>query len=155
MVIDHKSPIHDDMQSRLYDTVALGKVSSLEMISNLVGIEEKSVRETIETLIEEGSLEGTFTADGKRFFQSDVKVSDAPKAGIQDKGLEMKSADTRSAKAIALTGFVMLILGQILRSLIAIHPGMETVGTAIFLLGLVILFAGGYQFSRLNPVTNV
>ena len=154
MVIDHKTAIHDDIKSRLYDTVAVGKVSSLEMISNLTGIEEEAVRDAIDSLVEEGSLEGSFTADVKRFFLANVKTSDAPKAENQDKGLEIKSADTRSAKVIALTGFVMLVLGQILRSLIAIHPGMETAGTAIFMLGLVVLFAGWYQFSRLNPVSN-
>lgn len=154
MVIDHKTPIHDDMKSRLYDTVVLVRVSSLEMISNLTDIEEETARDAIESLVQEGSLEGIFTPDGKRFFLADVKVSDAPKADTQDKGLEIKSADTRSAKVIALTGFVMLILGQILRGLIAIHAGMETTGTAIFMLGLVVLFAGLYQFSRLNPVSN-
>ncbi len=155
MVIDHKSPIHDDMKSRLHDTVVLGKVSSLQMISNLTGIEEEIVRNAIESLVQEGSLDGTFTSDGKRFFLADVKLSDAPKADIKDNGLEMKSANTKNAKVVTVTGFVMLILGQIFRSLIAIHSGMEAAGTAIFMLGLVVMIAGGYQISRLNPVTNI
>jgi len=125
------------------------------MISNLTGINEEIVYDTIESLVEVGSLEGSFTDDKKRFFLSDVKTSDAPILDTHDAGLEMKSADTRSAKAVALLGVVMLVLGQILRGLVAVHTGMESAGTAIFLLGLVVLFAGWLQFSRLNPVTKI
>jgi hypothetical protein len=49
----------------------------------------------------------------------------------------------------------MLVAGQIMRGLIEIHPGFETGGTAIFMLGMVVLMAGWYQFSRLNPPSNV
>ncbi len=155
MVIESKSINHEDIESTIYDTVVFGKISSLEMISNLTGIDADIVYDTIESLVDTGSLEGSFTVDNKRFFLSDVKTSEAPIVDTHDAGLEMKSADTRSAKAIALLGVVMLVLGQILRGLVAVHTGMESAGTAIFLLGLVVLFAGCLQFSRLNPVTKI
>ena len=155
MVFESKSLNHENIESTLYDTVISSKISSLEMISNLTGINEEIVYDTIESLVEVGSLEGSFTDDKKRFFLSDVKTSDAPILDTHDAGLEMKSADTRSAKAVALLGVVMLVLGQILRGLVAVHTGMESAGTAIFLLGLVVLFAGWLQFSRLNPVTKI
>ena len=103
MVIDHKSINNDDLKTRLYDTVAVGKVSSLEMISNLTELDEELVREAIEELVNEGSLEGTFTADGKRFFLSDVKTSDAPVAATHDAGLEIKKVDTKNAKYVGIT----------------------------------------------------
>ena len=155
MVIDHKSPNNDDLKTRLYETVAVGKVSSLEMISNLTGLEEDLVREAIEELVTEGSLEGAFTEDGKRFFLTDVKTSDAPVAAARDTGLEIKKVDTKNAIYVGITGVAMLILGQILRSLIAIHPGMENAGVTFFMLGLVVLIVGWYQYSRLEPPTNI
>ncbi len=155
MVIESKSINHEDVESTIYDTIMLEKISSLEMISNLTTIDAELVFDTIESLVESGSLEGSFTDDKKRFFLSDVKTSDAPILDNHDTGLEMKSADTRSAKAVALLGVVMLVLGQILRGLVAIHTGMESAGTAIFMIGLVVLFAGLLQFSRLNPVTKI
>jgi len=155
MVIESKYINHEDFESTIYDTIMLEKISSLEMISNLTAIDAELVFDTIESLVESGSLEGSFTDDKKRFFLSDVKTSDAPILDTHDAGLEMKSADTRSAKAVALLGVVMLVLGQILRGLVAVHTGMESAGTAIFLLGLVVLFAGWLQFSRLNPVTKI
>ncbi len=155
MVIESKSLNREDIESTLYDTVVLRRISSLEMISNLTGIDEEIVYDTIESLVEIGSLEGSFTDDKKRFFLSDVKTSDAPILDTHDAGLEIKSVDTKSAKAVALLGVVMLILGQILRSLVAIHTGMESAGTAIFLIGLVVLFTGWLQFSRMNPVSNI
>ncbi len=155
MVIESKYINHEDFESTIYDTIMLEKISSLEMISNLTTIDAELVFDTIESLVESGSLEGSFTDDKKRFFLSDVKTSDAPILDNHDTGLEMKSADTRSAKAVVLLGVAMLVLGQILRGLVAIHTGMESAGTAIFLLGLVVLFAGWLQFSRLNHVTKI
>ena len=80
----------------------LEKISSLEMISNLTAIDAELVFDTIESLVESGSLEGSFTDDKKRFFLSDVKTSDAPILDTHDAGLEIKSADTKNAKAIGL-----------------------------------------------------
>ncbi|TFH06200.1 MAG: hypothetical protein E4H14_11270 [Candidatus Thorarchaeota archaeon] len=155
MVIDHKSPNQDDLKSRLYETVALGKVSSLEMISNLTGLDEELVHEAIEELVKEGTLKGSFTEDRKRFFLSNVKTSEAPLADTLDPGHEIKIANTLGAKLVALTGVIMLVAGQIMRGLIAIHPGMENGGVAIFMIGMVVLMAGWYQFSRLNPPSDV
>lgn len=155
MVIESKSLNHEDIESSLYDTVILRKISSLEMISNLTGIDEEIVFDTIKSLVEGGSLEGSFTDDKQRFFLSKVKTSDAPILDTHDAELEMKSPDTRNAKGVALLGVVMLVVGQILRSLVAIHTGMESAGTAIFMIGLVVLFAGWLQFSRLNPVSTI
>ena len=155
MVIDQKSINNDDLKTKLYETVTVGKVSSLEMISNLTGLDEELIREAIEELVDEGSLAGTFAADGKRFFLSDVKTSDAPIASARDMGLEIKRVDTKNAKYVGITGVVMLIFGQILRSLVAIHPGMDNAGTAFFMLGLGVLIVGWYQYSRLQPPSNI
>ncbi|TFH08945.1 MAG: hypothetical protein E4H14_05405 [Candidatus Thorarchaeota archaeon] len=155
MVIDEKSISNDDLKTQLYETVAVRKVSSLEMISDLTGLDEILIREAIEELVDEGSLEGTFAADGKRFFLSDVRISAAPIAAARDAGLEIKKVDTKNAKYVGIIGAVMLIFGQILRSLVAIHPGMDNAGTAFFMLGLVVLIVGWFQYSRLEPPTNI
>jgi hypothetical protein len=155
MVIDHKSTNSDDVKTRLYETVKVAKVSSLEMISNLTGIEEELVREAIEELVNEGSLNGSFTEDGSRFFLSDVKTSEAPVAVVHDAGLEIERADTKTAKIVGISGLAMLIAGQILRSLVAIHPGMDNAGTSFFMIGLVMIIVGWYQYSRLEAPSNV
>ena len=155
MVIDHNSPNQDELKSRLYETVALGKVSSLEVISNLAGLDEELIHESIEAFVKEGTLKGSFAEDGRRFFLSNIKTSDAPIADTLDCGYEIKKVNTMSAKLVVLTGIIMLAAGQIMRSLVAIHPGMENGGVAIFMLGMVVLMAGWYQFSRLNPPSNV
>jgi hypothetical protein len=125
------------------------------MISNLTGLDEDLVREAIEELVTEGSLTGSFTEDGSRFFLSDVKTSEAPVAVKHDAGIELKRADTKNAKIVGISGFAMLIAGQILRSLIAIHPGMDNAGTAFFMIGLMMIIVGWYQYSRLEAPSNV
>jgi polyhydroxyalkanoate synthesis regulator phasin len=155
MIIDHKSPDYDDVKSSLYETVAFGKVSSLEMISDLTGLKEELVHEAIEELVKEGTLEGSFTEDGKRFFLDNVKKSAAPLTGTHDTKQEVKKANTLTAKLVVITGIIMLVAGQIMRSLIAIHPGLDNAGSAMFMLGLAVLLAGWFQFSRLNPPSNI
>jgi hypothetical protein len=155
MVIDHTLPNNNDLKSRLYEMVAVGKISSLEMISNLTGLDELLVREAIDELVNEGTLEGAFAENGRRFFLADVTTSVAPIAGARDQDLEIKKANTKNAKYIGIIGVVMLIFGQILRSLVALHPGMENAGTTFFMLGLVVLIVGWYQYSRLEPPSNI
>ncbi len=155
MVIDQKLPNYDDAKSTLYDRLVLGRVSSLEMLSTLTGLDENDVRDTIEELVEDGSLAGSFTDDGKRFFLSDVKTSIAPVVGVKDQGLEIARADTKIAKLVGLTGFLMLILGQVFRSLVGLDARFDTLGTVLFMLGLGVLIAGWYQYSRLEPPSEI
>lgn len=155
MIIDHNSRIQGDLIIRLYDTIAVAKVSSVEMMSEIIGIDEELVQEGIEELVKEGSLNGAFSDDKKRFFLSNVKTSSAPTSDNVDTGLEIKKPNTLPAIMVVITGVIMLAVGQFMRSLVYIHPGMENGGVAVFMFGFAIMLAGWYQYSRLNPPSKV
>ena len=110
MIIDKSSSEPIDLKTRLYQLVAENKMSSLDMISDMVGTDEEMVRAILEELVEDGNLSGSFTEDGQRFFLSEVSVSSAPRAAMQDKGYEIERADTRKGRIILLTGLVMMII---------------------------------------------
>ena len=120
MIIEKSSSELFDLKTRLYQIVAENKISSLSMICDMVGAEEEQTRSIIEELVDEGTLEGSFTSDGQRFFLSEVKVSNAPLAPIKDEGYMIEKADTRQGKMVLLTGLVMMIAGYITRGFISI-----------------------------------
>ena len=155
MIIDKSSSEPIDLKTRLYQLVAHNKMSSLDMISDMVGSDEEIVRSMLEELVEEGNLEGSFSEDGQRFFLSEVSVSAAPKAAIQDKGYEVARADTRNGKVILITGLVMMISGIIASRLTAITAVMEQIGGAVAMVGLVVMIAGWLMVTRADPPSNI
>ncbi|TFG33583.1 hypothetical protein EU527_07570 [Candidatus Thorarchaeota archaeon] len=155
MVVDHTSQYYSDMKVKLHEIIALGRVSSIEMISEQIGVEEEIVREYLQDLVEEGSIEGSLSSDGTRFFLADVKVSIAPVISNVDYGPEMKVADTKLAKIITLSGFIIIILGAIIRGFSSIDFRFDNVGTALFMIGLFTLIVGWIQISRANPPSRI
>ena len=155
MIIDKSSSDPIDLKSRLYQIVSDNKISSLTMISDMIGIDEEQTRITLEELIGDGSLRGSFTADGQRFFLSEVKVSSAPVAENQDKGYSIEKADTKLPRMIFAAGFVMLAAGFIIRGLTTISAMMEHLGSGIFMVGLAVLIGGWLLYTRVDPPSNI
>ena len=144
------APDYHDSRERLHEIVAVGKISSIDMICKQSGIDEDSVREILTELIEDGSLNGDFSDDESRVFLSDAKVSDAPVLFKNDEP-EIEEVNTSSAKIVGLIGLITLILGWVFQGLTGIHPGMANAGVAFIMVGLVVMTAGCIQFSRYNP----
>jgi len=151
MIVDHMSPDYHILKARLYEVVAVRKFSSLEMICEQAGIDEDSTRELLQELVKDGSIDGSFSEDGRRFYLSNAKISDAPVIMRNDEVLEIKKESSKKVKTVGLLGFFTVILGLVFRGLTVIHQGMENVGVALLMIGLVVMTAGCIQFSRINP----
>lgn len=154
MIIDTSSSELIDLKTRLYQIVAENKISSLDMMSDMVGTDEELIRASLEELVNEGILEGSFTPDGQRFFLSEVSVSTAPVAETKDDGYVIEEADTRNGRFVLISGIAMMIAGSIIRGLITITEVLETVGSAIFMVGLGVLIVGWLMISRAQPPSN-
>jgi hypothetical protein len=155
MIIDKSSPELTDLKTRLYQVITEDKVSSMSMICDMTGVDKEHIRSILEELVDEGSLEGSFTPDGHRFFLSDVKVSSAPLAPTKDEGYVIEKADTRQGKFVFISGIVMMIGGFIVRGLTALSTMMENIGVALIMLGLVVLIAGWLIITRADPPSNL
>ena len=150
MAIDNAPTGNVDLKAQVYQVVAEHKISSLHKIAQMVGSSEDLTREAIGDLMAEGSLHGSMTEDGNRFFLSDVKVSDAPVA-IKHEEYEIAQPDTRLGKTVFVSGIATMITGFILRGLLTINPVLEHVGAGVLLIGMVILVAGWLHVSRAIP----
>jgi hypothetical protein len=150
MVVDSVPDEFPDLKIQVYRAVSEQKISSLQMISQMIGETEDATRYALQELIDEGSLDGVLTEDGTRFFLSEVKVSDAPIAGTHEE-YAINHRDTRVGKAVFLSGIAVMIGGFIARGLMTVLPVMEHVGSSIVLLGMAVLAAGWLQVSRSMP----
>jgi len=151
MVVDETPQYNNDLKHKLHDLVALDKISSIEMISEQIGADEETTREWLSELVEEGSISGTLSEDGARFYSSDLKVSTAPIVAHEELLAKKKSIKSYHAKLLAITGIIMLILGTIVRSLRTIDFRFDNVGIAIYFIGLAIMIVGWILISRANP----
>ena len=155
MIIEKSSSELIDLKTRLYQIVAENKISSLDMMSDMVGTDEEMIRSALEELVNEGSLEGSFTPDGQRFFLSEITISTAPLAETQDSGYEIEVADTRNGKYVLISGLVMMIAGYIIRGFIALNLILDPIGSALVMIGLAVLLAGWLMISRAQPPSNI
>ena len=151
MVVDQTSQYNNDLKHRLHDLIALDKISSIEMISEQIEADEETTREWLHELVEEGSISGTLSEDGTRFFTSELKVSTAPIVPHEEHISQRKFIKSYHAKLLAITGIIMLILGTIVRELRTIDFRFDNVGIAIYFIGLGIMVVGWILISRANP----
>ena len=154
MIIEHSSSNPVELKTRLCQIVLENKISSIEKLSEIAETEEEA-RLTLQELVSEGFLNGTFTEDGSRFFLSDVKVSEAPTLGPVDLGPEIEVKDSRLSKTVLISGIGMMAVGQLLRGLAAMGEIIVNSGSAVFMIGLAVLIGGWMMFSRINPPINV
>ncbi len=141
-----------EVQDRILNLINDGILSSIELISEKVGVSPEETVEIIEELIRTGKLEGHFSEDQKRFFKAEVKLSDAPAVPREVKEPDFIHYDTRPGKILILIGFMVLIIGGIGFFMFYDDVIAQERFSIISLFGVIIMMAGGYQIgSRKTP----
>jgi hypothetical protein len=139
-----------DKKDLLIDLVVKRNVSALVTLSEKLEIDQEEVIELINELVADELLHGSITEDGKRFFRSDAKVSQAPVIERDDKEPEFLSFNSRPGIIVSIIGAVILALGAIVNSA-AIDLIEQNFAAGLFLIGLFVLFSGLYFIAKRNP----
>ncbi|MFW9968147.1 MAG: hypothetical protein ACFFEA_13410 [Candidatus Thorarchaeota archaeon] len=131
-------------------TLVEDNISSIQMMSERLGIEMEEVVSLLDEMIIEGSIEGQVTPDGLRFFRSKVRVSEAPKVQVQDEGPAFLKYNTRPGKIIAILGFIAVLAGLGVSYVASESQSVLLLNTAMLLLlaGIIIMILGAYQVGR-------
>ena len=125
-------------------------VSSIDTLSSQIGVSLDETKRILIELVEDGKISGRLTPDGSRFYKSDAKTSDAPTiASAPEPVIERR--DTRPGILIMLSGIIMFISGNLLMNLNIEFSLLWSIGSAVILLGPLVLIAGMFYISRLNP----
>jgi hypothetical protein len=125
-------------------------ISSIQMMSERLGVGMEEVISLLNEMISEGSLEGQVTPDGLRFFREKVKVSEAPKIELRDEGPAFLKYNTRPGKIIAIMGFAVVIVGLGASYMAAEAQSIIFLNASLLLLGIgfILMMLGGCQVSR-------
>lgn len=141
-----------EMHDHILKLIKEGTLSSIELISKKVGVTEEETIEIIEELIKVGKLDGHFSEDKKRFFKSDVKLSEAPAIPRDEKEPDFIHYNTRPGKILIIIGFITLLIGGIGLLVFQADILAQEQFSVIALFGIIIMMAGGYQIgSRKTP----
>ncbi|TFG06984.1 hypothetical protein EU538_09420 [Candidatus Thorarchaeota archaeon] len=123
-------------------------VSSIQILGERLKLPEDEVVSLIEKLLESGELRGNLTADHNRFFKSDVKPTPARQTEKQEEIPDFLEFDPRPGRYTALLGFAIVVVGIVLLFSAGGSIEQENVGTAIMLVGVIVLLSGCYYLGR-------
>lgn len=140
-----------DIHGRLVELIQ-GNVSSVEFISEELGLTEEETGTILTELILDGTIKGSLTEDGSRFFRSDTKKSTLPQ-GVIEQDYELKYPDTRLGKIVTIVGLAMFIVGQFFPNATwGAGDTLADIGSSIVIFGLAVFIGGLFLISRQSRV---
>ena len=137
----------NDKKDMLEKLVKNENVSSLEVMLAELGIPHDKTVALLHELIAEGRIHGRISEDEKRFWRSDVRVSEAPVIPRDDKLPAFLDYDTRPGKGLSIVGCLIDIIAIIILAY-ATDTAERDFGAIVFFVGLVLLLSGLYCVSR-------
>lgn len=140
------------MTYKVMQLITEGHLSSIEAISDELGIHPDTTRDIIQELVEAEALSGAFDVTSERFFRSDVRTSTAPIIPSQRQDIPIiVESETRLGKYVSILGLVMFIVGQFFPDSLVSGSLLADIGAVIVIGGLVVFIFGLMFLSRSNP----
>ncbi|MHA1909964.1 MAG: hypothetical protein ACW98Y_21910 [Candidatus Thorarchaeota archaeon] len=141
MIQDTTSSNPTQLKDNLRELVDHSNMSSIEMISEALGVDEELTTELLLQLVEDGILSGYLTEDGTRFYRSDVKKSDAPIASVIDE-LVIEPHERSNAFYVPLLGLIVFIAGQVIHQIFGQIEAYYGYTSGLVMGGLLLLVFG-------------
>ncbi|TFG12823.1 hypothetical protein EU537_08345 [Candidatus Thorarchaeota archaeon] len=137
-----------DIKDKLVRMIKNQDISSIELMANSLGIPEAQVQDLLIELTEEKRLNGYLTPDGRRYFSRDVKPSQKPAVHKEGKQPRFLEYDTRPGRIVAVIGLILVAAAIVFLFQAGGDLVRENFGTALLLIGLLIMMGGCYQIGR-------
>ena len=138
-----------DYKDRL-KTMVEENISSIQVMSEKLGVESEEIVSLLNEMISEGMIEGHVTSDGLRFFRERIKVSEAPKIPAHEDVPAFLKYNTRPGRIVAVLGFIVVIAGLVVSyvSSESQSPFLLNAAALLLLVGFLLICLGGYQVGR-------
>ena len=121
-------------------------MSAIRILADILDITPEEVRSLLEESLSNGKVQGSFTADGERFFKSEIKLSDAPVVPSEVEAPKFLRFDNRPGIIATVIGIITIALGLIVNAN-AIDLIQYDLGAIIIFVGVLSLFIGMYYLS--------
>jgi len=131
----------------LIHLVMMENISAIATLSEEMEIPRDEVITLIKELQEEGKLKGVLTQDEKRFFKSEVKVSEAPIIEREIDELTFLKFNARPGTILAIIGLIVIVVGACLNSFLDIQNISDYSAILIFV-GLCIMLIGLFWIAQ-------
>jgi len=127
-------------------------LSSIEVMSEELGVNQEEVRMMLHELLEQGVLRGRITEDGIRFFQDGLRVSEQPSVSVKEKEPRLLKYSTKPGRYVAEAGLAVVVISYL--SIVIFHGNIdvENIAVGMILVGLLLLAAGCYYVGRRKTV---
>ncbi len=137
----------EEKTQRLVSLILEENMSSIALLSMKLLLEENVILDLIESLVEEGTLTGSLTADGRRFFKGQIYVP----TSIEDEIPGYPEFDSKPGTITIILGIVILSISTIGISL-APNSGIEVFFYFVLFIGVITAFAGCYYFGTRKTI---
>ena len=137
----------EDKKLLLIQLIEEDNLSAIETFSDKLGISKEDVIALLKELQTEGKLQGTLTSDQKRFFKSQVKVSEAPIMGHSREAPSFLNFNARPGLVTAFIGFIIIIAGVLANTFLTIE-NVGDISALLIFIGLCILIVGLFLVAR-------
>ena len=137
----------EEKTQRLVSLILEENVSSIVLLSTRLLLEEDVIRDLVESLVKEGTLTGSLTADGSRFYKGEIYV---PKFTIEELP-EYTKFNSQPGKIALMWGIVILSISSI-GILLAPNNEIETFFYLLTFFGVLLMIVGCYYFGTRRTI---
>jgi hypothetical protein len=123
-------------------------LSSIEVMSDELGVSQDELRTMLHELVEQGALKGRITEDGMRFFQDVVRVSEQPLIPMKEKEPEFLKFNTKPGRYAAEAGLAIIVISYLTLAIFRGNLDVENVAVGMILAGLLLMMTGCYYIGR-------
>ncbi|UCE11526.1 MAG: hypothetical protein JSW61_06230 [Candidatus Thorarchaeota archaeon] len=142
----------DEIKQKIVELVVERDLSSIELISDMLEIDEDVTLAAIQELLSEGQLKGNLTDDNTRFFKAEIDLSDKPVIPRESEEPDFLRFNPRPGRITASIGAVILIAGIVGYLLYQDDIALSSVFAIIMFIGVSITSCGCYYLgTRKTP----
>ena len=135
------------VEEELVNLVNYEGYSSILFISERLDVNQDTVLELIQKLMDSGELQGTLSEDNTRFFKSDVKISTAPALPNHEPNITVETPNIKLGLYAIVAGIVIIAIGLLLPAFI-LELADSGGNAAVVISGFAALLGGLCYVSR-------
>jgi hypothetical protein len=121
------------IEEELVNLINYEGYSSVLFMSERLDVDEDTIIDLLQKLLDAGELQGYISTDNERFYKSEVKVSSAPTLPYQEPNVKVEKPNQKPGIFAIVLGFIIIAIGLILP--LFILEVAESGGNAVFVMG--------------------